>query len=142
MSNLPRKTFRIGERAQLTKTVTLEDIESFARLTGDNNPVHLDEDYATASFFKGRIAHGMLAAGLISAVLGSKLPGPGSVYLSQELKFLAPVRPNDTITAQVEVIEWNPERGRISLRTDVFNQEEILAATGKARLVMASFLED
>jgi len=95
---------QLGATASLTKTVTDADITAFAQLSGDVNPVHLDQAYAEKTRFGGRIAHGMLSAGLISAVLGTRLPGPGAVYLSQSLKFLAPVKVGDEVTATATVI--------------------------------------
>lgn len=93
----------IGQRESFTKTVTARDIEQFAEVTGDKNPVHLDESYAATTRFKTRIAHGMLGAGFISAVIGTKMPGPGTIYLGQTLKFMAPVKIGDTVVATVEV---------------------------------------
>ncbi len=107
----------VGMRASFAKTVTDADIVLFAGLSGDTNPVHLDQVYAEGTMFKGRIAHGMLSAGFISAVLGTKLPGPGAVYVSQSLKFKAPVRIGDTVTARVTVTEVVPEKRRVVLST-------------------------
>src|SRR5215813_14647427 len=92
-----------GMTAVFTKTVTEADIVLFAGISGDTNPVHLDEDFAKSTMFKGRIAHGMLSASFISTVFGTKLPGPGAIYVSQNLKFKAPVRIGDTVTARVEL---------------------------------------
>jgi len=136
-----RTEFTVGEEATLTKTVTLADIETFARISGDTNPLHLDDDYARSTRFGGRIAHGMLVAGLISAVLGTQLPGPGAVYLGQELRFTAPVRPGDTLTARVRVAEFNSAKGRIALSTEVVNQDGTTVVSGEARLVMSASLE-
>jgi 3-hydroxybutyryl-CoA dehydratase len=107
----------IGQTAELRRTVTEHDIESFAAVTGDANPVHLDEAYAAATQFKGRIAHGMLSAGYISAVLGTQLPGPGAIYLSQTLNFRRPVRIGDEVTAEVKVTAIDPARGRVTFAT-------------------------
>lgn len=93
----------VGQSETFTRTVTERDIQQFAAVTGDNNPVHLDEAYAATTRFKTRIAHGMLGAGFISAVIGTKLPGPGTIYLGQTLKFMAPVKIGDTVVAKVEV---------------------------------------
>jgi 3-hydroxybutyryl-CoA dehydratase len=136
-----RTSFTIGEEATLTKLVSDDDIKSFARISGDDNPVHMNDDYAKGTMFGGRIAHGMLVAGLISAVLGTMLPGPGAIYLSQQLRFRAPVRPGDQVTARAKVTEWNPEKGRVTLLTDVMNQEGSVVIEGEARLVMSSYLE-
>ena len=107
----------IGMVRSLTKVVTDADIALFAEVSTDRNPVHLDEDYARDTIFSGRIAHGMLTAGLISAVVGEQLPGHGTVYLSQSLKFIAPVRPGDAVTAEVEVLDIDHSRRRVALDT-------------------------
>ena len=101
----------------LQKVVTDEDIEMFAAVSTDRNPVHLDEDYARDTIFEGRIAHGMLTAGLISAVIGEQLPGHGTVYLGQTLKFMAPVRPGDTVLAEVKVTAIDHAKRRVTLET-------------------------
>ncbi|RMF41193.1 MAG: MaoC family dehydratase [Alphaproteobacteria bacterium] len=105
----------IGMRRSLAKCVSDRDIAMFAEVSTDNNPVHLDEDYAQETIFGGRIAHGILTAGLISAVIGEQLPGHGSVYLRQSLVFLAPVRPGDTVVASVEVTGIDHSRRRVTL---------------------------
>jgi 3-hydroxybutyryl-CoA dehydratase len=122
----------IGEFAELAKTVSESDIYLYAGLTGDFNPAHINEEYAKKTFFKTRIAHGMLTAGFISAILGTKLPGPGTIYLKQELTFLAPVRIGDTITARVEVIELIPEKNRVRLKTTCVNQDSTRILDGEA----------
>ncbi len=109
----------VGMTAVFSKTITEADIVLFAGMTGDMNPVHVDADYAAHSPFGGRIAHGMLTASLISTVLGTKLPGPGCIYVSQTLKFLAPVRIGDTALARVTITEIVPARRRLVLRTEV-----------------------
>jgi len=123
---------RIGDSAQISKTITEGDIELFARATGDFNPVHLDAAYAEKTMFKGRIAHGLLSVGFFSAILGNILPGHGTIYLSQEVKFLAPVRIGDTITAKVELLELIPERNRAKFRTSCTNQDGRLVVDGIA----------
>jgi len=123
---------KIGDSAQTTKTITESDIELFARATGDFNPVHLDQAYAEKTSFRGRIAHGLLSVGLLSAVLGNILPGHGTIYLSQEVKFLAPVKIGDTITARVEVMELNPEKNRVKFRTSCLNQDGKIVTDGVA----------
>ena len=123
---------KIGDSAQIVKTITEGDIELFARATGDFNPVHLDATYAEKTMFKGRIAHGLLSVGFFSAILGNILPGHGTIYLSQEVKFLAPVRIGDTITAKVEVIELIPEKNRARFRTSCVNQDGKLVVDGIA----------
>ena len=107
----------VGQAALFTKTVTDADIVLFAGISGDTNPVHLDQTYAEGTMFKGRIAHGMLTAAFISTVLGTRLPGPGAIYLSQGLRFKAPVRVGDTVTARVVVTEILPEKRRVLLQT-------------------------
>ena len=108
---------RLGQKASFGKTVTESDIVLFAAVTGDTNPMHLNAEYAKDTIFGERIAHGMLAAGLITKVLGTQLPGPGTIYLSQTLKFRAPVRIGQTVVATVEVVALHPERHRATLRT-------------------------
>ena len=114
---------KIGDSAQISKTITEKDINDFARVIGDFNPIHTDQAYAEKTPFKGRIAHGALSIGLFSNILGNILPGHGSIYLSHEIKFLAPVRIGDTITAKVEVIELVPEKNRAKFRTTCINQD-------------------
>lgn len=130
-----RTKFKVGEKAQISKEVTEDDIASFAKITGDYNPVHIDPKFANKTRFKGRIAHGMLSASLISAVLGTKLPGPGCIYLSQSLKFVRPVRIGDTLTAEVEVTDWKPTKRIIRLNTHCFNQAGKDVMTGEAVLL-------
>jgi 3-hydroxybutyryl-CoA dehydratase len=107
----------VGQTAELTRTVEASDLDAFAKVTGDTNPVHLDEAYAAATPFKGRIAHGMLSAGYISAVLGTELPGPGAIYVSQTLSFRRPVRIGDEVTAEVKVAAIDRARGRVTFAT-------------------------
>lgn len=122
----------LGDSARFTKTIAESDIYLYAGISGDTNPAHLDETYASGTFFKTRIAHGMLSAGLISAVLGTQLPGPGGIYLHQELSFEAPVRIGDTITAIVRVIEIDIDANRITLETICENQEGTCVISGRA----------
>ena len=117
----------IGMVSSYKKTITAEDIEAFAAVTGDSNPVHLDADYAATTPFKARIAHGMMSAGLISTVLGTQLPGPGCIYLDQQIKFRAPVFIDDTVVATVTVEEINQRRGRVSLKTQCFVKDKLVA---------------
>ncbi len=129
------KTFdqlQIGDSEKFSKTVTEADIYMFAGITGDLNPAHIDEAYAQGTFFKTRIAHGMLSAGFVSAVIGTRLPGPGTVYMRQTLEFLAPVRIGDTVTATVEVLEKMEEKKRVRLKTSCFNQEGTKVLDGEA----------
>ena len=122
LDNFPRGTIciediEIGMIRSLRKVVTDRDIEMFAEVSTDRNPVHLDDDYAQDAIFEGRIAHGMLTAGLISAVIGEQLPGHGTVYLGQSLKFLAPVRPGDMVLAEVEVTNIDHSKRRVTMET-------------------------
>ncbi len=122
LDNHPRGTIviedlEIGMMRSLMKEVTDLDIELFAQISTDRNPVHLDDAYALDTIFEGRIAHGMLTAGLISAVIGEQLPGHGTVYLGQTLKFLGPVRPGDMVTAEVEVTAIDHAKRRVTLDT-------------------------
>jgi 3-hydroxybutyryl-CoA dehydratase len=114
---------KVGDSAQWSKTVTEADINDLAKVIGDFNPIHIDQVYAEKTRFKGRIAHGVLSIGFISNVLGNILPGPGTIYLSQEVKFLAPVRIGDAVTARVEVIEIVSEKNRVKFKTTCTNQE-------------------
>ena len=118
-----------GDRAELTKVVEDDDVAAFVDAVGDYNPVHSDPQYAASTPFKQPIAPGIFTAGLISAVIGTQLPGPGAIYLSQSLKFVKPVKFGDTVTARVEVIEVIGERNRIRLQTVCTNQrgEEVLS---------------
>jgi 3-hydroxybutyryl-CoA dehydratase len=106
-----------GQSESLSKVITAKDVEAFAEISGDTNPVHLNEDYAKGTMFGGRIAHGILTAGLISAVLGTKPPGPGAIYLSQSLKFRAPVKLGDLVEAKVVVTAIDQEKRRVTLNT-------------------------
>jgi len=125
----------VGARAEFSKTVSERDIQSFADATGDHNPVHLDEEAAKLTRFGGRIAHGMLSAGIISAALAGKLPGPGSVYLSQTLKFTAPVRIGDEVTAIVTVLELL-SKNRVRLSTVCRNQAGDVLVDGEAVILV------
>ena len=142
LDNIPRGTIciediEIGMVRHLCKVVTDHDIEIFAEVSTDHNPIHLDDSYANNTIFGGRIAHGMLTAGLISAVIGEQLPGHGTVYLGQTLKFLGPVRPGDRVTAQVEVVEIDLGRRRVKLDTCcLVNGKKVLA--GEATVLAPS----
>ena len=132
MKGLTIEQLEVGQSAYFSKTISEADVYLFAGITGDNNPAHINEEYAKDTIFKGRIAHGMLGAGLISAVLGTKLPGPGSIYIKQDIKFLAPVRFNDTITATCTVKEKIIEKNRVILDCKVTNQEGTDVIIGEA----------
>lgn len=116
----------IGMKRSLQKLITDHDIELFAQVSTDRNPVHLDDAYARDTIFEGRIAHGMLTAGLISAVIGEQLPGHGTVYLGQTLKFMAPVRPGDMVVAEVEVKEIDHSRRRVTLATHCLVEDTVV----------------
>jgi len=125
----------IGDTASFEKTITETDVYLYAGITGDLNPAHINQKEAENSIFKGRIAHGMLSAGLISAVLGMYLPGPGTIYLGQDLKFLAPVRMGDTVKAEVEIIEIHSDKKRVKLKTICTNQDGTLVLDGVATVM-------
>ncbi len=144
LDNMPRGTITIeeiemGMTRSLRKVVTDEDIEMFAQVSTDRNPVHLDDAYAQDTIFEGRIAHGMLTAGLISAVIGEQLPGHGTVYMGQTLKFLAPVRPGDMVLAEVEVVGIDHSKRRVQLdcrclvngKKVLIGEATVLAPSGK-----------
>jgi 3-hydroxybutyryl-CoA dehydratase len=126
---------KLGVRASRTKRITSDAIEAFARASGDLNPVHLDEAYASTTTFGRRIAHGMLTASLVSAVLGNDLPGPGTIYLSQELKFKAPVYLDDEITATVELIRYREDKRIATFRTTCTNQDGNPVLEGEAVVI-------
>ncbi|MGD0168322.1 MAG: MaoC family dehydratase [Smithella sp.] len=122
---------KVGDTAEFAKTITETDIYLYAGITGDFNPAHVNEVYAKNTFFKTRIAHGMLTAGLISAIIANQLPGPGTVYLKQDLSFLAPVHIGDTITGRVEIMELIPEKNRVRLKTTCSNQDGVIVISGE-----------
>ena len=127
---------KLGDSAEITKTIEQTDIQTFADLTGDHNPVHLDEEFAKTTRFGRRIAHGILTASLISSVLANKLPGEGSVYLGQTLQFVAPVFPGDTITARVTVKDIREGKGIIKLDTVCLNQRDEVVLRGEATVLV------
>jgi 3-hydroxybutyryl-CoA dehydratase len=142
LDNMPRGTIvieeiEIGMTRSLTKVVTDRDIELFAEVSTDHNPVHLDDSYAQDTIFGGRIAHGMLTAGLISAVIGEQLPGHGTVYLGQSLKFMAPVRPGDLVEAVVTVTDIDHAKRRVSLDT-FCRVGETIVLKGEAKVLAPS----
>ena len=129
------KQIKLGDTAYFSKTVSESDVYLYAGITGDLNPAHINEAHAKNTFFKTRIAHGMLTAGFISSVLGMQLPGPGTIYMRQSLNFLAPVRFGDTITAKVEVVEVIAEKNRVRLKTTCTNQEGTVVLDGEAMVI-------
>ena len=128
-------TLEVGTSESLAKTITDADIVLFAGVSCDTNPVHVDDEYAAGTRFGGRIAHGMLSASLISAAIANKLPGPGTIYLGQSLRFLAPVRPGDTVKATVTVKEINSEKRRATLST-VCTVEGVAVIEGEAQVLV------
>jgi len=126
--------YTVGQSAEMTKIITEEDVFLFAGITGDRNPVHISKEFAAKTRFGERIAHGMLTAGLLSAVIGMKLPGPGCLYVSQTLNFLAPVKIGDEITARAEIVEVISEK-RLKLRTQCINQRKEVVLEGEAIIV-------
>lgn len=135
MTGLTINNLVVGQKSSYSKTITETDVYLFAGISGDINPAHLNEEYAKNTLFKSRIAHGMLTAALISAVLGVQLPGPGTIYISQTLNFLAPVYFGNTITATVEVKEILLEKNRVVLETYCINQDGVKVTSGEAIVI-------
>ena len=129
-------SFKVGDSAEITKTIEQEDIDAFARVTGDHNPVHVDEEFAKTTRFGKRIVHGMLTASLISAVLANKLPGEGSVYLGQTLQFVVPVFAGDEITARVTVKVIREDKPIVKLETVCVNQRDEVVIRGEATVLL------
>ena len=127
--------FKVGDSAEITKTIEQSDVDAFANVTGDHNPVHVDEEFAKTTRFGRRIAHGMLTASLISAVLANKLPGEGSVYVGQTLQFVAPVFAGDEITARVIVREVREDKPIVKLETICLNQRGEVVVRGEATVL-------
>ena len=127
--------FSVGMESTTEKTVTIEDIKKFAEVSGDFNPVHLDEEFAKKTIFKGRIAHGFLTASFISTIIATELPGPGSIYLKQSLKFLAPVYIDEKILVKVRIIEINIEKSKVKLITECL-KNKTLVLTGEAEILI------
>ena len=137
MSKVAVLGVKVGDTAEFTKTITEDDIVAFARATGDDQPLHLDDSYAAKSRFKRRVAHGMLTAGFISAALGTKLaPNATVIYLSQSLRFLRPVFPGDTVTANLEVTAVDPEKRFVTCSTECVNQDGQSVLTGEATVLL------
>ena len=129
--------FTVCDSAEITKTITEADVQAFAALTGDHNPVHVDEAFAKTTRFGRTIAHGMLTASLISSVLANKLPGEGSVYLGQTLQFVAPVFPGDEITARVTVKQVREDKPIVKLETICVNQNGAIVIRGEATVLVS-----
>jgi len=129
--------FKAGDTASITKTITDEDIRKFADASGDHNPLHLDEEFAKTTRFGRRIAHGMLSASLISAVIAGDLPGEGSIYLAQTLQFVAPVFPDDTVTAKVTIVSQREDKPIVKLATLCTNQHGEVVVKGEATVLIS-----
>lgn len=130
------ESISVGDSVEVPTTVTAREIDLFAEATGDRNPVHLDDEVAARSQFGARIAHGMLTAGFISAAIASKLPGPGSIYLGQTLRFVRPVRIGDTVTVKLQVLEVIAAKRRVRLATACTNQNGETVLDGEATVMM------
>ena len=129
--------FKAGDTASITKTITDEDIRKFADASGDHNPLHLDEEFAKTTRFGRRIAHGMLSASLISAVIAGELPGEGSIYLAQTLQFVAPVFPDDIVTAKVTIVSQREDKPIVKLATLCTNQHGEVVVKGEATVLVS-----
>lgn len=127
-----KSAIKIGEQASLSKTYTEDDVRGFSRLSLDKNPLHLDPDYAAGSIFGKQIVHGMLVASLFSAILGTTLPGEGSIYLGQTLNFRAPIYLGDRITATVEVLKIRPDKPIVTLMTTAVKEDGTVVIDGEA----------
>jgi 3-hydroxybutyryl-CoA dehydratase len=130
------QVIRLGDQASLSKTISESDVHLFAALSLDYNPVHLDDSFAAQTRFGRRIVHGAIGMALVSAVLGTKLPGPGSIYVSQTVQYKAPVYIGDTVTASVKVIKVRPDRNLLTLQTEVHTQNGTLVLTGESLILL------
>jgi 3-hydroxybutyryl-CoA dehydratase len=131
----PHREIKIGDSAEMSKVVSDQDVRTFAEISGDRNPVHLDDEYAAGTMFGRRIAHGTLSGALISAVLGMLMPGPGTIYLSQTYSFKAPVYIGEEITARLEVTAYREDKRITTLKTEVYNQDGKLVLDGEAVVI-------
>ena len=141
VSQKPQKYYiediEVGQKVKFFKTFRQEDVEKFSEISGDNNPVHLDVNYASKTIFKKRVVHGFLTASLISAAIGTKLPGPGSIYLNQSLKFLAPVFPDEEVIVELTIKNINQEKRRVIIDTTcICNNKKVLV--GEAEILVES----
>ncbi|MGX5220166.1 MaoC family dehydratase [Pseudomonas segetis] len=134
LSNTPYDELEVGQKASYSKTVEERDVQLFAAVSGDNNPVHLDAQFAAESMFKERIAHGMFSGALISAAVACELPGPGTIYLGQTMRFTLPVKLGDTLTVQLEILEKLP-KFRVRIATRVVNQRGEMVVDGEAEIL-------
>ncbi|MBS4032050.1 MAG: MaoC family dehydratase [Clostridiales bacterium] len=135
MVDRPFEEIRVGDKASFTKTISEADVYAFAGITGDFNPIHVNQEFAAQSRFKQRIAHGMLSASFISTVIGTELPGVNTVYLGQDVKFTAPVYFGDTLTAEAEVLEKREDKRILTLKTIVMNQHGKVVVDGQAKVM-------
>ncbi len=135
IADIPYSELKVGDTAEISKTISETDIYNFAGICGDFNPIHVDEEFASKTPFKKRIAHGMLGASLISTLLGTTLPGKNTIYIEQNLKFKAPVYIGDTITAKVIVIELIKEKNIAKLKTEAYNQAGVIVIGGQATVM-------
>ena len=134
VTNIPYEALSVGQQAAFEKTVEERDVQLFAAVSGDNNPVHLDAAFAAETLFKERIAHGMFSGALISAAVACELPGPGTIYIGQSMRFTAPVKLGDTLTVRLEILEKLP-KFRVRVATRVFNQNDELVVDGEAEIL-------
>jgi len=134
ISNTPYSALEVGQKASFEKTIGERDIQLFAAMSGDRNPVHLDAEFARGTLFKERIAHGMLSGALISAAVACTLPGPGTIYLGQTMKFTRPVKLGDTLVVRLEILEKLP-KNRVRVATQVYNQNEEIVVDGEAEVL-------
>ena len=135
ISNYTYSEITIGQTATYSKLVEERDVQLFAAVSGDVNPVHLDAEFAATTQFKNRIAHGMLSGAVISAAIAMELPGPGTIYLGQTLRFRAPVELDDTITVKLEVVDKKDKRNFVTLECKVYNQHDKLVVSGSAEVM-------
>lgn len=133
-TNTPYEALEVGQTASYTRQVTDREIQLFAALSGDRNPVHLDDAFAAKTLFRERIAHGMITGALISAAVACELPGPGTIYLGQQMSFVKPVKPGDTLTVRLEILEKLP-KFKVRIATRVFNQADELVVDGEAEIL-------
>ncbi|MDD1967436.1 MaoC family dehydratase [Pseudomonas sp. NPDC090203] len=134
VTNTPYEALEVGQKAEYTKTVEERHIQLFAEMSGDRNPVHLDQEFASKTMFKDRIAHGMFSGALISAAVACELPGPGTIYLGQQMSFQKPVKIGDTLTVRLEILEKLP-KFKVRIATNVFNQNGDLVVEGEAEIL-------
>lgn len=134
LSNTPYSALEVGQTASFEKTVEERDIQLFAAMSGDRNPVHLDAEFAAGTPFKERIAHGMFSGALISAAVACTLPGPGTIYVGQQMRFTRPVKLGDTLTVRLEILEKLP-KNRVRIATNVFNQNDEQVVEGEAEVL-------